>query len=157
MSMAHGLEVRSPFLTGDVPQFGLTLPAPLKARLWGPGKRVLRALAAQAYGMDVARAPKQGFSVPIQSWLRAPGRALAEDLLSPASIADVASLEPAAVARVLRDHLEGRRSYGFELWGLMILVAWHRRHVQGTPARPRTANLPERVDFDAVTARARVT
>jgi asparagine synthase (glutamine-hydrolysing) len=93
--------------------------------------------------------------VPIHAWLRVPGRALAEDLLSPASLARVDALDAAAVGRVLTDHMDGRRSYGFELWGLMVFVAWHRRHLQGVPA-PHTPVSPERLRFDALSPSARV-
>ena len=45
MSMAHGLEVRSPFLDPDLAEFALRLPAALKVSAGGATKRVLRELA----------------------------------------------------------------------------------------------------------------
>ena len=45
MSMAHGLELRSPFLDPDLAEFALRLPAALKAGRTGATKRVLRELA----------------------------------------------------------------------------------------------------------------
>jgi asparagine synthase (glutamine-hydrolysing) len=153
MSMAHGLEVRSPFLNPQLAEFALRLPSGLKAGLFGPGKRILRELAARTYGIDVSRSSKQGFSIPVHTWLRGPARPLAEDLLSPASLARVAPLNAAAVTSAWDDHVKGRRSYGFELWGLMVLVAWHREHLQGGP--PWTPVAPARaVTFDNRTAGA---
>jgi len=137
MSMAHGLEVRSPFLDVDLAEFALTLPAVLKAGRTGPGKRILRALAEQTYGVDLAGAKKQGFSIPVHEWLRGPARPLVDDLLSPASIAAVPMLNAPAIARVTAQHLSGQRAYGWELWGLMVLIAWHRRQIQAAP-RPLT-------------------
>lgn len=55
MSMAHGLEVRAPFLDADLAEFALRLPARLKAGRRGPGKRVLRTLAEKSYGVNVSR------------------------------------------------------------------------------------------------------
>ena len=140
MAMAHSLEVRAPFLESELAAFAVRLPGELKAGLRGHGKRVLRELSARTYGIDVARAKKQGFSIPIHAWLRGPARELAEDLLSARSVAQVAPLNAPAISRALDDHRRGRRSLGFELWGLMVLVAWHREHIQRTPPHPA---LPE--------------
>jgi len=136
MSMAHGLEVRAPFLEAELAEFALGLPASLKGSALGRPKRILRALAAEVYGPAFARARKQGFSIPVHRWLRGPARALVYDLLSPEAIAAVDALEPTAVARTVEEHMTGRRSHGWELWGLMVLTAWHRARIQNPP-RPR--------------------
>lgn len=133
MSMAHGLEVRAPFLNPALADYALRLPARLKVGATGPTKRVLRALARARYGKSIALAGKQGFSIPIHGWLRGPARDLVDDLLAPASIARIDALDPSAVSRAVSAHMAGRRSLGFELWGLMVLVAWHRRHIQAQP------------------------
>ena len=134
MSMAHGLEVRAPFLEPQLAEFALRLPAALKVTTRSSTKTVLRALASRAYGLGIARAPKQGFSIPIHTWLRGPARERLSDLLSPQSVAEVGVLEPLAVQEAVDAHLAGRRSYGFELWGLMVLVAWHRARIARAPS-----------------------
>jgi len=137
MSMAHGLEVRAPFLQPQVADFALSLPADLRCRVRGRPKRLLRELARRLYGPGIADAPKQGFSIPVHRWLRERLRDVAEDLLSPASLDPIAELDGAAVRRVWKDHLSGR-SYGWEIWGLMVLSAWHRSRVRSRPG-PATA------------------
>lgn len=146
MSMAHGLEVRAPFLDADVADFALRLPDALKAGRTGQGKRILRALAEKTYGATLSRAKKQGFSIPVHEWLRGPARPLVDDLLAPSSLAAVPELNATAIATVVADHLSGRRAYGWELWGLMVLVAWHRQHIQRAPAR-RAATRPALVEI----------
>jgi asparagine synthase (glutamine-hydrolysing) len=133
MSMAHGLEVRAPFLDRDLAEFALRLPAAFKAGRTGQGKRLLRALARRTYGAGMAGAKKQGFSIPVHEWLRGPARPLVDDLLSPASIASLTVMEGAAIASAVDDHMSRRRPLGWELWGLMVLVAWHRRQIQSVP------------------------
>jgi asparagine synthase (glutamine-hydrolysing) len=130
MSMAHGVEVRSPFLDPSLADFALRLPSALKVSRSGKTKRILRELARRAYGLDIAVAPKQGFSIPVHAWLRGPGRPVVEDLLSPRSIASIPTLDPAMVSSVVAAHMSGHRSLGFELWGLAVLAAWHRIFVQ---------------------------
>jgi asparagine synthase (glutamine-hydrolysing) len=139
MSMAHGLEVRAPFLDRDLAEFALRLPAEFKAGRRRPGKRILRALAQRSYGAEMAGAIKQGFSIPVHEWLRGPARGLVEDLLSSSSIASIGVLDGAVVARAVADHQSRRRALGWELWGLMVLSAWHRQQIQRVPAAPAGA------------------
>jgi asparagine synthase (glutamine-hydrolysing) len=151
MSMAHGLEIRAPFLDPDLAEFALRLPASLKVSAGGRTKRVLRQLAGRTYGADVTSARKQGFSIPVHTWLRGPGRSLVEDLLAPASIGDVSGLDPRAIDGVVAEHMSGRSSYGFELWGLMVLVAWHRHYIRQAVTAPQ-GPLPRAIDVTACAA-----
>lgn len=98
-----------------------------------PPKRLFRELARRVYGPRVANAKKQGFSVPVHTWLRGRARALVGDLLSPASISAVPVLDPGAVSRV-RDRFLGGEQLGFEIWGLLVLVAWYRARIAKPPA-----------------------
>jgi asparagine synthase (glutamine-hydrolysing) len=152
MSMAHGLEVRSPFLDPDLAEFALRLPASLKVARSGATKRVLRELARRSYDVDVADAPKQGFSIPVHAWLRGPARPLMDDLLSPASLAAMPMFDQAAVSSVVDAHMSGRRSFGFEIWGLAVLAAWHRAYIQKPVAVP-TGPPPHEVEIGAAAGR----
>jgi len=151
MSMAHGLEVRSPLLDPAIADLALSLPASLKVSRQGAPKKLLRALAARSYGPDVTAARKQGFSIPVHAWLRGPGRALIDDLLSPSSLASIPALDSTGVRRAVDDHMSGHRSYGFELWGLAVLSAWHRRFVERRVAVP-DGPPPRVVDFGRTVA-----
>ena len=139
MSMAHGLEVRAPLLQPAVCEFALSLPPALRCGRSGRPKRLLRELARRVYGREIADAPKQGFSIPIHRWLRGPGRALVADVLSSADVRHVDALDAGAVSRAVDEHMSGRRSLGWELWGLMVLVAWHGARIRRVPARPSGA------------------
>ena len=136
MTMAHGVESRAPFLIPDVAEYALSLPDSLKSTTFGPPKRILRWLATKLYGTEIGNARKQGFSIPIHRWLRGPLRPLLEDLLSAASLRPLGLLNAQALLDAKMRHLDGRDQLGFELWGIMVLVAWHRTRIQSRP-RPR--------------------
>ena len=146
MSMAHGLEVRAPFLQKAVAEFALALPDDLRCSLTGKPKRLLRELARRTFGSEIADAPKQGFSIPVHRWLRGPLRETAEELLAAPALRSIEELDAGAVRQVWREHLAGR-SYGWEVWGLMVLSAWHRARVQTRPPRPVTRGAVERRDI----------
>jgi asparagine synthase (glutamine-hydrolysing) len=70
-SMAHGLELRSPFLDVEFATFCLTLPDRLK--LDGRrGKLILRWAFEKQWPAIVRDRRKQGFGAPVAQWLRAP-------------------------------------------------------------------------------------
>jgi len=145
MSMAHGLEIRAPFLEPEFASWALALPEPYKLAPRGESKVLLRALARRVYGPEIADRPKQGFSIPVHAWIRGPFVDMLSDLLSPASVERLGVLDPVVVQRLVEEHLSGRRSLGFELWGLAVLVSWHRARVQSRPALPSSTGLTEMV------------
>jgi asparagine synthase (glutamine-hydrolysing) len=67
-SMRHGLEVRVPMLDEDLLAFGLSLPHSLRANR-GTGKIVLRGVAQRRLPPSVVGRPKQGFAVPVDTWV----------------------------------------------------------------------------------------
>ena len=129
MSMAHGLEVRSPFLDKRIVEFAAKLPATLKATIFR-GKILLREVLRRRGLGEVARRSKQGFSAPVHAWLRGPLREQMENLLSTSSLSRLGIFDPAAVKKQMDAHSNGRRDLGFELWGLMVFVTWHERFIQ---------------------------
>jgi asparagine synthase (glutamine-hydrolysing) len=84
-SMKESLEVRVPMLDEELFAFGLCLPHHLKVES-RTCKRVLRAVAMRRLPPAVANKPKQGFGIPVDSWVDADFKArLREILLGSAS------------------------------------------------------------------------
>jgi asparagine synthase (glutamine-hydrolysing) len=142
MSMAHGVETRAPFLDHELATWSLGLPESLTVGPGGELKPLLRAAARRVFGPAIADRPKQGFSIPVHAWIRGPMRDIVADLLGGPSVERLGVLDPAAVASVVDDHLSGRRQLGFEIWGLAVLVAWHRARIARRPAPPVAAEPP---------------
>jgi asparagine synthase (glutamine-hydrolysing) len=130
-TMAHGLESRAPLLNSRLAEFALRLP--LNRRLRGTvTKYLLRELCARHYGRAHAYAPKQGFSIPVHTWLRHEGRELMTGLLAPDRIEPLRVLDAVAVTNAVHRHLAGE-ALGWELWGLMVLVSWFEQRVSRPP------------------------
>jgi asparagine synthase (glutamine-hydrolysing) len=142
MSMAHGLETRAPFLDHELASWALRLPERLAVGPRGELKALLRAAARRIFGPAIADRPKRGFSIPVHAWIRGPLSEVVRELLAPGSVARLGVLDPARVSVVLDDHLSGRRNLGFEIWGLAVLVAWHRMRVESRPTVPAGVTPP---------------
>lgn len=70
-SMRRSLEVRVPMLDEDLFAFGLSLPYSHKVR-GRECKRTLRAIARRWLPDSVARKPKWGFGIPVDTWVDRP-------------------------------------------------------------------------------------
>jgi asparagine synthase (glutamine-hydrolysing) len=125
-SMAHGLEVRQPFLDYRVAEFAAGLPIDLKFRR-GVGKRLLRA----AFGPQLPKAiwdrAKMGFGVPLAKWFRQELRELVADTLLASDARSYQYFRPEAVRRLVEEHQSGRLDHSYRLWNLLVLELWLRR------------------------------
>jgi asparagine synthase (glutamine-hydrolysing) len=124
-SMAHSLELRSPFLDHEVVALGLALPDALKVR-GRDGKIALRRAFDGDLPAAVAERGKSGFGVPLERWFRTDLREAARDLLS----TDRGWFQPDAVRNLLDEHASGRADHGHRLWCLLMLELWVREHVE---------------------------
>ena len=94
MSMAHGVEVRVPFLDRRIMEFANGLDASLISPLRGPDKRILRKyLERQGLPVDITRGNKKGFNIPVAGYLRNGLRSLG-DLPCPAPTLHIAQEVP---------------------------------------------------------------
>jgi asparagine synthase (glutamine-hydrolysing) len=145
MSMAHGLETRAPFLSHPLVEWALSLPEGSTLGPLGQTKPLLRSLVRKRFGPRLAARPKEGFSIPVHEWIRGPLAAQVRDLLAPESVRRLGVLDPEAVSAAVDDHFGGRRSYGFELWGLAALVSWYRMRIEKAPDPPVSHPIVRRV------------
>jgi asparagine synthase (glutamine-hydrolysing) len=126
MSVAHSVEVRTPFLDHRMVEFAAALPADLKIR-GSRQKIVLKELMRSKLPPAILRRRKTSLAIPAHEWLRGPLRPLLAETLE-AGAADYAGLfHPEAIRACLRDHLERRANLGNPLWGLMVLFLWMKR------------------------------
>lgn len=123
-SMATSLEVRSPLLDYRVVEEAWRAPRSLCLN-GGTGKVALRRLLARRVPVELFDRPKQGFSVPLNEWLRGPLKEWAADTLSPDRIAGQGLLMPKLVTQRWQEHQSGERNWGAHLWNILMFQAWH--------------------------------
>lgn len=116
-SMAHGLELRSPFLDTTVAEFCLSLPDELNVDDHAE-KLVLRAAFEEEWAPAIRRRDKQGFGVPMDDWLALPTvRTLIEDIVSDRNSALFDLVAPEGVAPLFA-------SGGQAAWTMLMLALW---------------------------------
>ena len=126
--MAHGIEGRTPMLDPVVAAAGFRLPDKLKVRD-GRGKWLLRRWLEGALPATRPFAPKQGFTVPVGTWIARQGARLGPLVAAAPGVAAIA--HPDRVAALFR-RADGRRE-GFAAWTLLFYALWHRAHIEARP------------------------
>ena len=124
--MAYSLETRMPLLSPDLFDFAFRLPPQYKQQ-GHDQKIVLRTLLARHIPRELWDRPKQGFSVPLATWLRGPLRPWAEELIFQAPRVPEMQIVQDAAAPLWRAHLSGRRDWAGQLWSALMLLAWSNR------------------------------
>jgi asparagine synthase (glutamine-hydrolysing) len=127
-SMAHGLEVRCPFLDHRVVELLTALPATMKLRRLTT-KYILKKTMRSRLPESILSRPKKGFGMPIAQWLKGPLRDLAEEVLSPAKLRRDGFFDPAGVRALLDQHLAGRADHRKPLWSLIAFQLWRDRYL----------------------------
>ena len=125
-SMAVSLESRAPFLNTRLLEFAWSLPASFLVRS-GHGKAVTRELAASFVGKEALSRPKQGFAVPLGSWLLGPLKEWASDIFSSSELRDDPYLNMSELHALWRRHQSGAEDCSGQIWPLLSYLSWKAR------------------------------
>lgn len=129
LSMAHGLELRVPFVDKEIVEYVERLPANFKVRK-GTRKWLHRQVAGVLPG-SILKRPKRGFAVNVvDDWFQgAIGNKMA-DTLRDRSSKIYQYLRPAAVNALFDDHVSGRNDNHKILFSLVLFEEWLRVNEQ---------------------------
>lgn len=125
-AMAYSLETRVPMLDHRLVEFALATPLSRKIRD-GQSKWLLRQVLYRHVPRTLIERPKQGFTLPLDQWLRGPLREWAESLLSPAVLRKTGWLREEPITAAWQEHLSGRRNHQQILWNVLMLQAFLER------------------------------
>ena len=124
--MAHGLELRSPFLDTALSAFAARIPDRFRAPR-GRLKWALKEAFRDLVPAPILKRGKMGFGVPLSTWFRGSWRATLEERILGADSPLWDWLEPDPVQSIVRQHLCGTVDHGHKLWSLLTLDGWLRR------------------------------
>jgi asparagine synthase (glutamine-hydrolysing) len=128
LSMAHGLELRVPYLDKEIVEYVERSPANVKVRN-GSQKWLHREVCRAHLPKSILKRPKRGFAVNVvDSWFRETiDSGMTEPLLDGSSEI-YQYLRPDSVRQLFSDHTSGRCDNHKILFSLVVLEQWLRVH-----------------------------
>ena len=130
MSMAHGLEARSPFMDHRLAEFAASLPWQMKVQ--GRKLRVIQRRLAERYlSPEILNRPKQGFSSALPYILRDEYRLMSERFLRDSELVRAGIVNQSAIDRLISEHAARRADHGNRLWLLINSEVWYRLMILG--------------------------
>jgi len=128
LSMAHGLELRVPFIDREIVEYVERLPANLKVRN-GSRKWLHRQVCRKFLPESIMRRRKRGFaSNVVDDWFRSNVDSKMAETLLDSSSRIYQYLLPAAVRELLEQHACGRNDNHKILFSLILIEEWLRAH-----------------------------
>jgi len=125
MTMAASLEARMPLLDYQLMEYAASIPSNIKIKPFR-AKYLFKRAFADFLPEPILTRKKMGFNIPVDIWFREEQRSLIPRLLLSERARSRGFLNEAYVARLLRDHLEGRTNYRIQLFILASLEIWFR-------------------------------
>ena len=125
MSMAVGLEVRSPFMDHQLVELACRTPARLKLN-GRETKHILKRALKDDLPASILYRRKHGFEVPIDEWIRGDLRDYVGDMLAGDTLREQGIFQPHYVGELLKQHLSGNRNLGHRIWILLMFQVWYQ-------------------------------
>jgi asparagine synthase (glutamine-hydrolysing) len=126
LSMAHGLEVRVPYLDKKIVEYAERLPASFKVRN-GSQKWLHRKVCQELLPTSILKRKKRGFAVNVvDDWFRGAMSSKMEEILMDRGSLLYRYLQPLAVQRIFKQHQSGQNDYHKILFSLVVFEEWLR-------------------------------
>jgi asparagine synthase (glutamine-hydrolysing) len=130
MSMANSLEARVPLLDHKLAELAANIPASL--RLKGmKTKYILKKALTDIVPQEILQRQKQGFAMPIDTWLRNGLSDWCRELLSKRQIEKRGYFNYDTIRWIIEQHQKGRKDFSQHIWALVILEIWHTIFIDG--------------------------
>ncbi len=129
MSMLNSLEVRVPILDHELVEWAAGLSSAWKLR--GRQQKYILLKLAERVGVprEALYRKKQGFALPLTHWMRHELKDILMLLVEPRTL-QRGYFEPAAIRKLMDDHVNRGRDLSDHLWRLLIFELWHRNFLE---------------------------
>lgn len=127
LSMAHSVEIRSPFLDYRLVEFVATIPGDMKIKN-GNVKDILKKTVAPLLPEGITRRPKEGFVLPVFDWMVDRLKDYSINTLSEKNLKKHGLLNLNAVQDIMQNYYSGNTNNAGRVWNLMIFQIWWEQY-----------------------------
>lgn len=126
LSMAHGVEVRVPYLDVELVEFSTIIPPHLKLKR-KETKYLLKKIAERYLPHEIIYRSKTGFGGPVRNWISNDLNPIINDYLSKEVIEKRGLLNYDKVQEMIKLNKEGLEDLSYPIWSLLALESWMRQ------------------------------
>ncbi|MEP0942329.1 MAG: asparagine synthase (glutamine-hydrolyzing) [Rhizobiaceae bacterium] len=138
ISMAHGIELRLPFLDHRLVEFGLSLPPELMF-LYGRSKSIIREALAGTMNDEVRLAKKRSIQAPQGIWLQEdPMKNFVGDIIHSRSFAERGFFDATACIKAFERFCTGADANSFFVWQWINAELWFQTFVDQDAVQNQT-------------------
>ncbi|MEW6534751.1 MAG: XrtA/PEP-CTERM system amidotransferase [Candidatus Auribacterota bacterium] len=127
-SMAHALEVRVPLLDHKFMEFCAKIPADYKLKGF-TSKYIFKKSLEKLLPDSILYRKKQGFEIPIDTWLRKELKDKASSILMDRGSFISTLIQRSYIEKLWNQHQSGLKNYGNNLWMMLFLESWHKKYI----------------------------
>jgi asparagine synthase (glutamine-hydrolysing) len=128
MSMAHGVEVRVPYLDKELVEFSTSIPPELKMK-GTTTKYLLRKVAERYLPKEVIYRSKTGFGAPVRDWICGPLDKRVQQAFSAELCAKRQLFDSANVLNLVERNKLNKIDASYPIWGLLAIASWWEQFV----------------------------
>ncbi len=128
ITMATSVEARVPFLDHHLVEYAMALPRSLKVQ-GTTGKHILKRALEDVLPHDLLYEKKRGFGAPVREWFREGLGGWFDEHLLNSRMRSRDFLNYEFIARMLAEHRDKSKDWGFHLWALLNVSLWYERWI----------------------------
>jgi asparagine synthase (glutamine-hydrolysing) len=128
ITMATSVEARVPFLDHHLVEYALGVPRSLKVE-GASGKHILKRALEDILPRDLLYTRKRGFGAPVREWFRSALPEWFDSHVLNSTLRKRDLLDYAFVSKMLTEHRNQSKDWGFHLWALLNLSLWYERWI----------------------------
>lgn len=121
-SMAHGLEIRSPFLDHELMEMAAQIPSSLKIKGFNK-KYILKKIAYRYLPKECIDRPKKGFDAPLDFWFKNDLKNYITDSSIISELKKI-GLDEKYITNFIHQGSTSEHNYSKKIWNLIMLANW---------------------------------
>ncbi len=129
-SMAHSVEARVPFLDHELVELVFKLPPKIRTG-WNEPKSFFKNIVKELLPEELLSAPKRGFILPLDAWIRNQLSDIIKAKLSPSYLERQGIFSPKIYQYLVKPHFEGVSNYTPQIWTLFMFQLWYEIFMEG--------------------------
>jgi len=127
LSMAHSVEVRSPFLDYRLAELAATIPGEMKIKN-GVVKDILKKALGSILPEGITKRPKEGFVLPIFDWMMEHMKEYSYSLVSQENLKKHGLFHKTNVQAMVERYHSGDRRLAAQVWTIMMFQVWWNKY-----------------------------